>query len=156
MEKKCNRCKESLSVGKFNKSSSTKDGYQHTCKKCQNAYSRDRRKNDPVWAAKQREANKEWRIKNPERTKDLCYRNRFGISLDKYEDLKKEQNNTCSICGLPEIDKVLVVDHCHKTGKVRGLLCNNCNTAIGMFNDDIDIMSSAISYLINSKIKKTG
>ena len=86
---------------------------------------------------------------------------KYGLTIGDYNELFEQQNGVCSICGLPETKKSfgkhvrrLSIDHCHKTGKVRGLLCNQCNVALGNFNDDIDVMSSAISYLINSKIKK--
>ena len=58
------------------------------------------------------------------------------------------QNGRCAICGRPETEAGgLAVDHCHATGKVRGLLCTLCNTALGKFRDRTDILRAAIRYL---------
>ena len=84
---------------------------------------------------------------------------RFGLSLEQVKDMEVHQNGLCAICGSPETRKLhgrhkrLAVDHCHKTGEVRGLLCGSCNTALGLFREDLDILASATSYLINSKQK---
>ncbi len=85
----------------------------------------------------------------------------YGLSINDYDQLSKQQGGVCSICGLPETKKSfgtrtrrLSVDHNHETGKVRGLLCNQCNVGLGNFNDDIDVMASAISYLVNTKLRK--
>jgi len=61
----------------------------------------------------------------------------------------EEQEHKCAICSTSDadLDKLLSVDHCHTTGKVRGLLCNNCNLALGNFKDKIENLKSAINYL---------
>ena len=74
----------------------------------------------------------------------------FGISSMDYAKMFEEQNGVCFICSKPQRKKVhkhLFVDHCHTTNKVRALLCNNCNTGIGMFEENIQTMKDAISYL---------
>lgn len=78
---------------------------------------------------------------------------KYGLTLDEYAIKLKEQNHCCAICGIDEVDlsKGLVVDHDHATGKVRDLLCNNCNAGIGMLNEDIKVLASAISYLTKHK-----
>ena len=58
----------------------------------------------------------------------------------------EHQNECCLICNKND-EKALCVDHCHKTGKVRGLLCNKCNKALGLFNDNIELIKVAASYL---------
>ena len=58
-----------------------------------------------------------------------------------------EQKNMCAICGRKDESKVLCVDHDHKTGTIRGLLCNGCNVGLGNLKDDIQILQSAIAYL---------
>lgn len=74
--------------------------------------------------------------------------NKFGIHADQYEAILKEQNYVCAICKLPDIcNRLLAVDHCHVTKKVRGLLCTNCNMAIGKFQDNVQYMKNAIEYL---------
>lgn len=78
---------------------------------------------------------------------------RYGITIMEYDKLLISQNNSCAICKthVSELSKRLAVDHCHTTKKVRGLLCYNCNTGLGRFKDDTNIMSEAISYLNNSE-----
>jgi hypothetical protein len=72
----------------------------------------------------------------------------FGINADQYEAMLKEQNHTCAICKKPEIcNRALAVDHCHSTKRVRGLLCTNCNMALGKFQDNIENVKKAAEYL---------
>jgi hypothetical protein len=74
----------------------------------------------------------------------------YGIDKDGYENLLKLQNGKCAICGLHEQNhrnKVLNVDHNHKTKKVRGLLCNNCNRGLGHLKDNILFLENALAYL---------
>lgn len=78
----------------------------------------------------------------------------YGISVDDYNNLLEKQNHRCAICGGEGflMDKTkhkikLVVDHDHKTGAVRGLLCHNCNRALGLFHDSERDLLSAIDYL---------
>ncbi len=78
---------------------------------------------------------------------------RYGITKTDYDYLLNKQNKKCAICGATEVlrkDKrndSLYVDHCHSTGKIRGLLCNNCNSGLGMFKDKIENLKAAIEYL---------
>lgn len=72
----------------------------------------------------------------------------FGIHADQYDAMLAEQNNSCAICKKPDIcDRALAVDHCHATKKVRGLLCTNCNVAIGKFQDNVQYLKNAVVYL---------
>ncbi len=83
----------------------------------------------------------------------VCSKRR--ISLEEYQKMLDMQDNRCGICGLeetckdPKHDRVrrLSIDHCHRTGNVRGLLCHSCNTAIGKFKDDIELLHKAIRYI---------
>lgn len=82
------------------------------------------------------------------------FKRKYGITPEQYEDMERAQNGLCAICNLPEsatgkfgAKKKLAVDHCHKTGGVRGLLCHNCNTGIGALKDDLEILKAAIGYL---------
>ena len=70
---------------------------------------------------------------------------RYGLELKDYEAMFRGQGGACAICG--HIKK-LHIDHCHNTGKVRGLLCQGCNHGLGNFNDDSERMATAISYLM--------
>ena len=72
----------------------------------------------------------------------------FGINADQYEAMLHEQNHVCAICGKHDIcNRDLAVDHCHNTKRVRGLLCTNCNMALGKFQDDLQNLLNAIEYL---------
>ena len=66
------------------------------------------------------------------------------MTREDFEIMSNLQNNNCAICG-EEVK--LHVDHCHKTGKIRGLLCRNCNTSLGKFKDSPEILQNAITYL---------
>jgi hypothetical protein len=72
---------------------------------------------------------------------------RYGVTIEQIEELREKQNNTCAICGGPPTKNGLVIDHCHATGKFRGLLCNGCNSGIGFFHESVDKMLKAIEYL---------
>jgi hypothetical protein len=80
--------------------------------------------------------------------------NNYGITVNEWEAMYKKQGGVCKICGKKEkglysktgIPKTLSVDHCHDTGKVRGLLCRNCNTGIGNLRHNVDLMQKAIDY----------
>ncbi len=80
--------------------------------------------------------------------REYHYKRYYNISLDEVEKMAEEQDFRCAICG--EHTK-LYVDHDHETGRVRGLLCHKCNTAIGLMNDDEGILQNAITYLMMSK-----
>jgi hypothetical protein len=87
------------------------------------------------------------------RKKGSAIQRSYGISLNKYETLYIEQNGVCAICHHPEPVKsrlFLAVDHNHRNGIVRGLLCSNCNMALGLFKDSTEFLYSAIRYLKKS------
>lgn len=72
---------------------------------------------------------------------------KYGITAEDYNRMLAAQGCVCAICGKPEKGKRLAVDHCHATGRVRGLLCMNCNRAIGHFQDDPDLMLRGAQYV---------
>lgn len=91
----------------------------------------------------------EWRKDNPDRSRAWRDKHRiekYGLTGDQYESLLALQGSKCAIC---KDDFVVTphIDHCHSTGKVRGLLCSTCNTALGKFKDDVEVLTSAITYL---------
>lgn len=73
--------------------------------------------------------------------------NLYKITSHEYLRILERQNGTCAICFQNDGKRRLAVDHCHKTGKVRGLLCVKCNTALGKFGDNITLLQRAIYYL---------
>lgn len=70
----------------------------------------------------------------------------YGIGLDEYNKMLAGQGGACAICSEPQTE-TLCVDHCHSTGKIRGLLCRKCNTGLGCYKDNADLMRLAIRYL---------
>lgn len=101
----------------------------------------------------------QWKEINKEKVKEYSVKvnlkNSYNITIEEYDQMLQKQNYVCAICKRPERRKEartdairrLAVDHCHKTNKVRGLLCSDCNTAIGLFQDDVNILQEAIEYL---------
>jgi len=91
------------------------------------------------------EKRAEWAAK--ERNRHL--KRKYGLSAETYNNLLASQNGGCAICGATECSSgaALAVDHCHRTGKVRGILCRDCNTTLGKFNDDRNRFFKAIEYL---------
>jgi len=74
----------------------------------------------------------------------------YGLTLEEHEHMWWEQNGCCKICHVPEAEAPrgwLAIDHCHDTGRVRGLLCNNCNALLGMAKDRPEILDAAKAYL---------
>lgn len=94
---------------------------------------------------------REWRKKNESYVRDREYQKRFGITLEEYEKMLIDQHGVCCLCGRECHRGRLAVDHCHTTGKIRGLLCRKCNIAIGLVNDDPEWMKKAEVYLANKK-----
>ena len=76
----------------------------------------------------------------------------FGITLEGYNKLFELQSGCCAICGIhqSELNTNLAVDHDHKTGRVRALLCSRCNTGLGQFKEDVEIIKKALEYLNTS------
>lgn len=98
---------------------------------------------------KRKEYNKEYHETNKDNRREYNLLKKYGISLNDYNILFNKQNGCCKICGVNELllKGSLCVDHCHSTGKVRGLLCKACNLMIGNAKDDINTLNSAIIYL---------
>jgi hypothetical protein len=106
-----------------------------------------------ISADKVRQKSIKWYHNNIEKKKiyDKQYQlnKRFNITTEKYNEMFLKQNGCCAICGKHQkkFKKAFAVDHCHKTGEIRGLLCSNCNRAIGYLYDNILYLNSAIQYL---------
>lgn len=128
MEKLCKKCNTVKPLSEFHKKTGRKDGHSSTCKVCVNSRTR------PY---------------DPDKNRDTKLRKAYGISLAEYNEMLKSQGGKCAICGgcEPIEDRMMAVDHCHTTGKVRGILCSNCNRAIGLFRDNIESLKNAIKYL---------
>jgi hypothetical protein len=94
-----------------------------------------------------RKSNKAWQeSRDPRTVKDIQLRSLYGIGIEEYEEMHAAQDGRCLICTDRPV-RGLVVDHCHVTGEVRGLLCHICNCGLGSFNDTPQLLYRAIQYL---------
>ena len=169
--KLCFSCVQYKPTSCFHKAKKEKDGFQYHCIDCSKKYHAKRyveqKDKLKVQLKKYKVENKEkleiasllWKKNNPDKVKKYQrtsnLRKNFGLSMDEYEQMVLKQNNLCAICEKAETfihhqtkePARLAVDHCHATGKVRKLLCKNCNTALGLFKDDIAVIGNAAQYL---------
>lgn len=100
-------------------------------------------------------AKRKYREANREKLNEKRRNKLYSISKEDFDKLKHEQNNCCAICGKSPTRSELDIDHCHITGAVRGLLCNNCNRGIGHLQDSLDILKNALTYLSKYQNKET-
>lgn len=133
--KTCPACGISKRPDAFYRNRSKADGLSSYCRLCHP------RKADPE---KQKKAKQRNRAKSPNRPYWLWHR--YKLTTADYDRMKQDQGGVCAICGI-EPDYDLYVDHCHRTGKVRGLLCCNCNTMLGKMDDDPSWFKQTASYL---------
>lgn len=144
----CSKCSVVKPIEEFRiRKDSPSNTRRKECNDCLKLYAKkDYRKNKEKRNAYAKERLKKY----PEKVRNEKYKRAYGISLDDYNDLLKGQKNKCKICGTKNptgTHKHLVVDHCHETNKIRGLLCGRCNAGIGFFNDDLKLIKKAIEYL---------
>lgn len=148
--KLCSLCGLTKPFDDFHKSPLGRDGRQSRCKVCAIAKAREAYLADPEKKKAQVAA---WVAANPERTELTQRRSRmkkYGITLADYEDRLGSQGGACAICRVAEPGrgrKHFCVDHDHKTGAVRGLLCMNCNDGLGRFKDRPEVLLAAVEYL---------
>lgn len=102
--------------------------------------------------AKKYAIHRKWAIKNKEKVRDYLLQKEHGISLEFYNKILELQGSVCAICSGENDGKNLVVDHDHKTGKLRGLLCFKCNVALGLLKDDFVLFFVAHEYLQRNAI----
>ena len=100
-----------------------------------------------------RERTKRKTPEQKEKSRDLHYQRKYGISLTRYNLMLEEQNFKCGACGAPHIEghrnTTLAVDHDHQTNEVRGLLCRRCNMVLGELGDNIQTLRNMVAYLNN-------
>lgn len=150
-KQRCSMCDEVKPLDDFYKCTRSKTGRKGQCIDCYNERGAEHRSAPEVRdaIAKRRSA---WTEANPEearrRQRKYALKKKYGLSLEGYEQMLARQRGCCAICHRPTEDPLsLFVDHCHASGKVRGLLCQACNSGIGMFEDDVDRLREAIRYL---------
>lgn len=106
---------------------------------------------------------REYRKKNPEIMRNIEVKKKYGIPTVEYVEMLVDQKGVCLLCEQPEtsIDhrtkrvRNLAVDHNHINGKVRGLLCSNCNRGLGFFRENQAVLQKAIEYLSSDRNKET-
>ena len=141
----CTKCKLEKDEVCFSiKGGSKNRGRSYFCKSCHNEYVRD------VWykknADKQIVSSRKWKKENKMRIMATKYK----ITEELLQKLIDDSDGKCNTCGK---SAKLHIDHCHTSYKVRGLLCANCNLAIGMIGDNIEVLENLIVYLRKNKIQ---
>jgi len=169
MIKRCTKCREEKERDAFPRHVNMKDGLSSWCKFCHNEHTKLRYR--ARRAAQPEELRAEWRANSAghkmrnagryaEYARNIQLRNKFGITLDDFDSLLRDQDGKCAICLRADSGrrdhKNLSVDHCHTTGIIRGLLCDPCNKGIGHFWDRPDLLDAAASYLRLSLSKLKG
>lgn len=165
----CNVCRLATPLNLFSKRSASKDGFSHRCKKCELLYKSE-------WRIKNREKylnscrnyrakNKvkhniyarNWARNNSTSRRAYYLKRSYGISSNEYEVIFKNQNGKCAICERVESSKSVLgnlkrfhVDHCHKSGKIRSLLCSNCNRALGYIKENPKIAEKMKFYILTN------
>jgi hypothetical protein len=160
--KRCSSCKELKPLDAFYRAAGMKDGHRSECKVCNLAAKKRRYDADPAahiarvkrWQQDNAERLNAYRREHnarPERKRamrDGYYRRTFGITADDFDAMLAAQGGCCAICGQrPEREASLHVDHDHLTGRIRGIVCLNCNQGLGKFGDDPAVLERAAAYL---------
>lgn len=152
--KTCSTCFVEKGVAEFNKQKVRPDGLDIKCKTCSREFHAKRYK-DPEIRRKLLENATRWRERNPDADADKTLRRKYGITLAQYNELFKLQGGVCALCKKSETTRRnkkregrerLAVDHCHDTGRIRGLLCFKCNTAIGSLGDTEEDARKVVEY----------
>ncbi|MCK5614402.1 endonuclease VII domain-containing protein [Candidatus Pacearchaeota archaeon] len=161
--KQCTKCKETKSISEFNKDTShSKNGLHSHCKQCVKKYNQvhkvrrheQQKKYYQLHKAKILKRNKEYSKTEKGKSANLRKRlkSNYGITLEQYDKMIEDQNGVCAICGgINTNGQRLCVDHDHKTGKVRKLLCHRCNSSLGWVREDITVLRLMVKYLDNEK-----
>lgn len=156
----CYGCNKELPLTAFGKDKHRKDGLTTKCRECRNKRNLDYMHNHPDLQKRHNEQNKENRKKyygDPVRKRkyrNFALQKAFGLTVDDYDIMLKRQDGVCAICKRHRIAARtyhMVIDHNHKTGVTRGILCNWCNRALGLLGDNIQFLENAIVYLKGNK-----
>jgi len=138
--KKCSTCKQTKDRLEFGNLKASKDGKSGRCKSCLNTSNRRSQAKTPDVFDEQRRLS--WLTRN------------YGITTNDYNSMVVNQDDKCGICERQDKGtrrKYWCVDHCHTTGRVRGLLCATCNKSLGQLGDTVESLQKAITYLKHTK-----
>lgn len=132
MKKCCKKCGVEKDFSEFTKDPRMKDGCVHKCKQCRSEELKHRYRTDPVYRARMFEIKEAWYAEN--------YVKRYGITNQQFDEMFEKQGRCCKLCKATEHGRGKSyknsrwnIDHDHKTGKVRGILCHHCNVSLGHF-----------------------
>jgi hypothetical protein len=137
--KVCNKCKIEKEPSAF---TFQRGKLRTTCKECRKIESKQ-------WYENNKEKKRQMSYAYRHIKKDQDLRKGYGISLEEFNTKLAEQDHSCKICGTHQqtLKRSLCVDHCHKTGTIRGLLCDLCNRSLGLLKDNKEILKKAVAYL---------
>lgn len=146
--KYCPKCKQKKKISEFLHNPASSTGIDFHCKECKRLLVKQ-------YGYTKEELHIKY-IKNKDSMRNAKLVRNFGITLEEYNRKLAEQNNKCAICGITADNngKSLAVDHSHKDNTVRGLLCNNCNVALGFVQEDINIARGLVTYIQQYIIKE--
>lgn len=147
MEKVCTKCLVAQDIEQFAPHKNYKGGRTTWCRLCLNNQASDWSKEK---APRRRENDNKRNKRKPEQKQNSKFKARYGITLDQFNKISAEQNDECLICKKHKLQNKngkLFVDHDHKTGKIRGLLCDRCNKSLGLMEDNVEFLRKAIGYL---------
>lgn len=146
--KYCPCCKQSKELLYFGKDKNRISGVGAYCKDCRNEKTRIRKLTDLDFLKKANKYRKAWNKSNPDKAENYKLRHRYGIDASEFRAMLDTQDNKCKICKLLFDGKVRpLIDHNHQTGKVRGLLCLHCNSAVGYIKENFDTALNVAKYI---------
>ena len=128
------------------------------CKKCTEERSAKWYRENPKrrsaivrrWRKRNPHYIRDWKRRNQEKVRGYQLKQYYGISMEDYTKIRAKQNGECAILGCHTTEEKtgrrLAVDHSHKTGKVRGLLCDRCNTTLGKMEENPDLLHALLNY----------
>jgi hypothetical protein len=154
---RCSRCKRDLPVSNFRPRAGRKRGYHSPCKECEKKWAISPR-GKSLQRARSNNHRKRLKASNPaelqRRQREQGLKVRYGLTISEYESRLAAQRDKCAICGSEfaggRWKRRFSVDHDHKTGHIRGLLCGSCNRGLGDFRDNPLFLLKAIAYLQRS------
>jgi hypothetical protein len=160
--KKCTHCKIEKPLSDFYQVANGVKGVRPRCKECMALLEREKYASDEEFrnrkinmqAIKMRE-DAAFRARHRALNRKNHLKRAYGLTQESFDAMLHTQGGGCAICGAKQIDGEqgtrMVVDHCHLTNQIRGILCDLCNTALGKFEDNVGLLKNAINYLSKAK-----